>query len=159
VNALQRLILRIIRRLTRFDQQASATVQATNSDGTYDVILDDGASVAGVEPRNVAPEVRVVAQPGARCLIGWSASKRPYVAAWSGEGFRTEIGGTRPIARVGDPLKTLLPAVVNVNGFVQGIVTTPGGPVPLPPTPFSGIVTVLTAPVGAINNGNPKLLA
>lgn len=164
-------IVRLVRWATSatvYDGLYPATVQGVNSDGTIDVLPDDpevGGAGLTVPIDSDPPNTTIVPAIGARCLLGFRADHRPYISEWESGGLERIgfDGGTRPIARLSDPVELAMPASVTVTGVVQGTQTIPGSPpvvVPILPTPLvGGIAVVAPAPTAIVQAGNPTLLA
>lgn len=163
--------VRWVMRDARFHKLYPATVQFQNQDGSVEVLPDDeeirGTGLRAV-PRPGLPGTDINVAAGARCLVGFAEGDpgKPFIAEWEGNGLASvRLGhGTRPVARMGDTVKIATTPSQNVAGIIQGILTIPGPPpvpTPIPPSPFSGVVTLPpTPPVQAlIMAGNTKVLA
>lgn len=155
---------------TVYDGTYPATVQGVNADGSIEVLPDDaelGGTGLSVPVDSDPPNTTIVPAIGARCLVGFKASdpRRPYVAEWESGGLgRIGFnGGTRPIARLGDPIELAMPPVVTITGSLGGDTTNPSPPpptVPVPPAPFlNGVAVVSPAPIAIVQSGHPRLLA
>lgn len=165
-----RQIVRTLAGDVRFHKLWPAVVETVNPDGSIDMTPDDldmrGTGLS-VFPDPGIPNTTIVPAPGARCLLGFKAGdpRRPYIAEWESGGLgRIGLnGGTRPIARMGDPVELAIPPVVTITGSVSGIQTIPGAPpivVPIIKLPLlGGVVTVAPPPRAMVQAGNPKLLA
>lgn len=164
-----RSLVRTLTRDVRYHKLYPARVEGVNADGSIDVTPDDveirGTGLS-VFPDAGLPNTTIAPASGARCLVGFKAGdpRRPYIAEWESGGLgRVGLnGGTRPLARFGDPVRFALPPVVTVTGTVQGTQTIPGAPpviVVYPPTPLiAGVATLPLPPRAIIQAGNPKLL-
>jgi hypothetical protein len=147
-----------------------ATVQRSLADGSVEVLTDDAAMRAlgaVAVPCPGVPDTSIRAALGQRCLLAFRAAdpSRPYIAEWEGGQRGNRVGfrqGFRRVARLGDAITITMSPALQVNGTVEGTVTVPGTPpvtVPLPPTPFFGVLVLAPAPTAVVQTGNPKLLA
>lgn len=130
-----------------------ATVHSQASDGTLQVFPDDTLmpGMVGVKPTLLAPGCEVRVAKGARVLVGFEAGDpaRPFAIGWGGSDLESIAidGGSRPFARVGDPVTVFLnPAIpVPVTGTLSG-------------APFVGVATFATPLAAVIGGGSPRFL-
>ncbi len=152
-SPLERFI-RWVMRDTRYHKRYPATVQRQDGFGPVDVTPDDedlrGEGLSAVPIWHGLPDVEVKVKPGARVLLGFMAGdrKRPYVGLWGNSSIE-EIrfaGGTKPLAREGDPCTVYWPPSVPFVG------TVPAGA-------FAGTMTITTPGSGMIDSGAKLLKA
>lgn len=163
MSAIEQLV-RLALRETPYCKHYPSRVERTLSDGI--TVMPDDATMGGSIVVPKPPQVEHVAA-GVRCLLAFRSADptQPYIAAWEGATRGNVIsfrGGKRRVARMGDFLEITTSLALKVNGTVEGQVTIPGTPpvvVPLPPTPFNGLLALVDKPIGFIATGNPKLLA
>lgn len=130
-----------------------AKVVSQGGDGALDVRGDDPrlGDLTGVGIRLGIPGVTVRVRPGARVLVGFENGdpKKPMASFWDAGGIiELQLGGTAPVARVGDPVTFVLPsAPVPITGVC-------------PAGPFTGFLTAPPTPVkGKISSGSAKVKA
>lgn len=166
-------MVRWVKRDVAYHRMYPARVETFNvSDGTVDVTVSDesfaGLGLQRVPIRPGLPNTRIEPDQGATCLLGFEGGdpRRPYVAAWSEltPGKSLLDGGSRKVARMGDPIQVEFPPVVTVTGVAGGSVVNPNPPpltLPVPNGPLlQGVATIppgLTT--GNVATGNPKIKA
>ncbi len=160
----------------RFERSYPAVVERANDDGSVDV-LPEPTTMRGIGLQRVPtalsdPETRVIAEPGARCLLAFRAGdpQQPYIAAWEYAQDSATIqlaGGSAAVARKGDLVEISFSAASPIAGTMTATVSTPN-PSPPPPeiltpvapgTPFTGTVVGLGTVQAVVVGGAPKLKA
>lgn len=147
-------IRRLVRRETLYLVTYSAVVQQQHDDDTIDVLPDDervrGNGLQRVQIRHGLPGVRVRVRQGSTVLLSWENGnpKRPYAAMWEPSAIESIAfdGGTRPVARKGDPVALYWPSPLSISGTLGTV-------------PFTGTITVLTTSPGIIQGGKDNVLA
>lgn len=138
---------------TPYSRMWPAVVERQNADKTIDVVVAGRFGLTQVPLRHGLPGFSVNVSAGARVLIGFEADAPgvPFAALWpNGESVESiEFdGGSRGVARAGDPVQIFFPPVMAVTGTI----TPPG-------SAFVGTLTITTPGQGIIQGGNGKLLA
>ncbi|MDX1526978.1 MAG: hypothetical protein R3337_00035 [Gammaproteobacteria bacterium] len=152
MRALAKIISSVVRLRTRHHRHATGEIAAAFPNGTFDVSLADGSSLQGIAPRPGVPALLVQADVGAKCLVAWEGSDA-FIAAWESSGARQiQLGGSRPLARVGDEVDVMLPEVVQVSGLANGVPFT----AILTPDP---LVSETLKPQALIRGGNLRFTA
>jgi hypothetical protein len=153
-NALERFV-RWVMRDTVYHGLYAATVELQHDDGSVDLLPDDdrvmGTGLSRVPIRHGLPGVTVKVVTGSRVLLGFVGAdpRRPYASLWEPGTIQSISfhGGTRPIARVGDPVTVFFPVTpMPITGQLGG-------------SPFIGTITIPTPGNGIIGAGDPQLLA
>lgn len=145
--------LRALDTSTPYSRMYPAVIERQNADKTIDVVAGVAGSKFGITQvsiRHGLPGFVVNVAVGARVLIGFEgdAPGVPFAALWpNGESVESIIfdGGTRAIARVGDPVQVFFPVPMAVTGTVSG-------------APFVGTIAIATPAQGIIQGGNGKFL-
>jgi hypothetical protein len=150
-GVLTRLINRVMSRVDYYTLYASRVV-VQHADGTIDVIPDDPRmpSKAHVPIRSL-PGTKVKVVAGARVLLGFENGdpSKPIASTWEEGGLEAlEIGGARPVARLGDQVIMTMPTTIPITGLVAPV--PPGGT-------FTGTMTVTTPMTGSIITAAEKL--
>ena len=130
-----------------------AKVIAQNGDGSLELRGDDPriGDLSHVAIRLGIPGITVRTTPGARVLVGFEDGdpQKPMASFWDSGGIlEVRLGGTAPVARVGDPVQFTLPsAPIPITGIC-------------PAGPFTGFLTTPPKPVtGKITTGSTKVKA
>ncbi len=154
-EALKACIEAVVGRRLTFTAWYPARVVSQDAQGRLEVILDDSPlgkelGMSAVPIRHGVPGLTVEVPPGARVRVGFDAADpaQPFAALWD-EGSVTSVsfaGGTRAVARVGDPVQCFFPPSMAVTGTVSG-------------NPFVGTITIVTPGTGIIQGGAPKVQA
>ena len=152
-RSLEAIVLRILGEQVRYLKLYEATIERQHDDDSVDVLPDDldirGTGMTNVPIWHGVPGVTVRVVKGSRCLFGFRGGnpQRPYVSLWQ-SGSVEEIrfnGGTRGVARVGDPVQVnwpLLSAVGTLNGSA-----------------FAASLAVASPATGFIESASTKVLA
>lgn len=151
--ALERII-RWVMRDTLYHGTYSSTVQLQHEDDSLDLLPDDsrvrGTGLGHVPIRHGLPGVRVRVSAGARMMLGFENGdpRAPYAALWEPGAIESISfdGGTRPIARKGDPVACFWPPSLAITGLLGGIA-------------FAGAITIATPSPGIIDGGKDNVLA
>ncbi len=138
---------------TLYHATYECSVERQHDDDSLDLLPEDlrvrGTGLSGVQIWHGLPGVRVRVKVGSKVLLGFRSGdpKRPYASLWQPESIE-EIcfdGGHAPIARVGDAVQVIWPAI-NVTGTVAGGTLT-------------GTLMVGSTTAGVIETGAENLLA
>ena len=144
--------LQLIRREIDYTKRYPARVSLVNGDGTIQVVPDDqtvkGNGLDRVRVRSGVPGT-ITPKKGARCLLGFDAGdgSRPYAEGWD-DGEVEEMAladGAAPTAHVGSTVNVFFPPLIQISGTLAG-------------QPFFGMLTITSAGVGIIQDGNNKVL-
>lgn len=146
--------IRWVMRDTRYHALYAATVEGQAADDTLDLRPDDesirGQGLSGVPIRHGLPGVRVRVGAGARVKLGFENGDpaKPYAALWEPGAIESlEFdGGTRQVARVGDPVTVFFPPTLTVTGTLLG-------------GAFAGVITITSPGVGIIDSGAARVKA
>lgn len=148
-SLIEAIVLRHVRKLD-YLALYPATVHSQDGDGNLQVFPDDQRipGIVGVPIRRPFPGSEVSVSSGARVLLGFEGGdpSKPYALGWGGDGLvSVDVGGTRPFARVGDPVTVFMtPAVpVAVSGTISG-------------APFTGIATFASSLPAVIGAGSTR---
>ena len=147
------------RRQADYSTEWPCEVVTQNPDGTLQLLPDDDVMKARgldkVPIRYPCPGMRIRVKPGARCHLAFAGHDpaRPFAHNWEqGDEFVefvdfTAGGRSAPIGRQGDSILIYFTPGVPIP--VTGTLTPPG-------TAFTGLITIATPLIGAIQTGNPK---
>lgn len=152
-SALKSLVTQLIGNQIDYAKSWPSVVVSQSVDGTLEVVPDDerirGLGLTRLPIRHGLPGVTVKVPKGTRVRVFFDGAdpKRPYAALWdSGEVTSISFhGGTRPYARVGDPVTWFFPPQMPVSGLLNG-------------QSFVGVLTITTPGTGMVGGGDPKLL-
>jgi hypothetical protein len=147
-------VIRWVMRDTLYLGRFASTVQQQNGDDTVDILPDDervrGNGTQNVKILHGLPGVTVRVRQGARVELGFENGDpaRPFVALWEPGSLESISfdGGTRPVARKGDPVVIYWPPGFMIQGVLGAL-------------PFSGAVTISTPSAGIIDGGKDNVTA
>ena len=147
-------LVRLVRRETLYLGTYSAVVQQQNDDYTLDLLPDDerirGNGLQRVPIRHGLPGVLVRVRQGATVTLGWENgdARRPFAAMWETSAIESIAfdGGTRPVARRGDPVDVYWPPLLTISGTLGSV-------------PFTGSLTIVSTSPGIITGGKDNVLA
>jgi hypothetical protein len=146
--------LKRIRSETEYAYRYRCKVDRQKASGRVDVtVTDDRMKGRGVGDCNVRvgiPLATLKILPGATCLVGWEDGDpaRPYVTDFDQGATATSVqvgDNARGAAFVGGTVKHIFPTIVPFTGTVAG-------------APAAGVLTIIEAGVGMIQDGSPALL-
>lgn len=130
----------------------AATVVAQNGDGSLELKAAHPKlpNLSRVAIRYGIPGIAAKLNPGGRVIVGFENAdpSAPFCLVWDAATIESVswMGGSQPIARMGDAVSVFFPPAVPITGTVNGL-------------PLVGVVTITNPAPGIITTGQKKVMA